>query len=313
MPLKLSTKGWVLEELVRDSSNFQHVLRVRCNDPNLLVIIEDHERRAEPFIIEGWHEHPQWPRELFTVDWLLANFPHDMSVRNVHDWLDASMSLQSFVDRSRTLPPHAIDEEIERYYGKDAECPEAWRSWVNQSGILPDSMLPHHSNDVIQYLPEHSAVETLMCYLGIGDTFTPCHKDLCSSSGQNIMCYTENGGSSFWFMTRGSDAPAFAEYLHKLGVGQELDLETNILSIEELSGAPLDIFIAEQKLGDLVYVPQRSCHQVVNQGGITIKTSWSRMTVQGLETALYHELPIYRRVCRPEIYRVKSMIHHTLI
>jgi JmjC domain, hydroxylase len=132
-----------------------------------------------------------------------------------------------------------------------------------------------------------------MCYLGIGDTFTPCHKDLCASSGQNIMCYTENNGSSYWFMTKSSDAPAVAVYFHELK--QELDLETHVITIEELTEAPFDIYVAEQKLGDMVLVPPRSCHQVMNFGGITIKTSWSRMTVKGLAVALYHELPIYRR------------------
>lgn len=136
-------------------------------------------------------------------------------------------------------------------------------------------------------------VETLMCYLGVGDTFTPCHKDLCASSGQNLMCYTENGGSSFWFMTKSSSAPAASDYFHD--IGQELDLEAHVVSVEEFEQAPFDVFITEQKLGDLVLVPPRSCHQVVNHGGLTIKTSWSRMTLDGLTTAFYHEIPIYRR------------------
>jgi hypothetical protein len=145
--------------------------------------------------------------------------------------------------------------------------------------------------EVVTVLQER--VETLMCYLGIGDTFTPCHKDLCASSGQNIMCYTENSGSSFWFMTESSSAPAAADYFHELG--HELDLETHVITLEELEKAPFKVYIEEQKLGDMVLVPPRSCHQVVNHGGITIKMSWSRMTLEGLTAAFYHELPIYRR------------------
>ena len=133
-----------------------------------------------------------------------------------------------------------------------------------------------------------------MCYLGVGDTYTPCHKDLCASSGQNIMCYTENEGSSYWFMTSSSDAPAAAEYFQK-HIGMELDWEAHVVTVEEFSKAPFAVYVAEQKLGDLILVPPRSCHQVVNYGGLTVKTSWSRMTVQGLSIALHHELPIYRR------------------
>jgi hypothetical protein len=140
---------------------------------------------------------------------------------------------------------------------------------------------------------DQDPVQTLMCYLGVGDTFTPMHKDLCASSGHNIMCYAENDGSSFWFMTCGSDAPEVAAYFQTLG--QELDLESYVISIDELASAPFNVYIAEQKLGDMVLVPPRSCHQVVNFGGITIKTAWSRMTIKGLATALHHELPIYRR------------------
>lgn len=133
-----------------------------------------------------------------------------------------------------------------------------------------------------------------MCYLGVGDTFTPCHKDLCASSGHNLMCYTENGGSSFWFMTETSSANAAAKYFHNK-LKHELDHETHVITVEQLAKAPFNVYITEQKLGDLVLVPPRSSHQVVNAGGITIKTSWSRMTLDGLTLALRYELPLYRR------------------
>jgi hypothetical protein len=140
---------------------------------------------------------------------------------------------------------------------------------------------------------DQSDVQTLMCYLGVGDTFTPFHKDLCASSGQNLMCYTENGGSSFWFMTESSAAPAMAEFFQKMN--EELDFETHVVTLKELGQSRLRIYIAEQTLGDLVLVPPRSCHQVINNGGITMKTSWSRMTLKGLSNSLYHELPVYHR------------------
>ena len=108
------------------------------------------------------------------------------------------------------------------------------------------------------------------------------------------MCYTEDGGSSFWFMTASSDAPEAGEYFQK-HIGLELDWEEHVASVQEFAAAPFTVYIAEQKLGDLILVPPRSCHQVVNNGGLTLKTSWSRMTVKGLKAALHHELPIYRR------------------
>jgi oxalate decarboxylase/phosphoglucose isomerase-like protein (cupin superfamily) len=84
-----------------------------------------------------------------------------------------------------------------------------------------------------------------------------------------------------------------ADYFQKLG--HELDHESYFVKIGELSRAPFKIYILEQKLGDMVLVPPRSCHQVINHKGITFKTSWSRMTTKGLKSAFFHELPIYRR------------------
>src|ERR1700761_2339226 len=147
-----------------------------------------------------------------------------------------------------------------------------------------------------------------MCYLGVGDTYTPAHKDLCGSVGQNLMCHTEDNGCAFWFMTSTSDAPAAASYFQN-DIGCELDLENHTLTIEELAKAPFQIFIGVQELGDLVMVPPRSVHQVVNSGSMTLKMSWSRMTTRSLQIALSGELDIYRRVCRKEVYRCKVLTH----
>ena len=53
-----------------------------------------------------------------------------------------------------------------------------------------------HKNKVLKLTVLKERVETLMCYHGVGDTFTAAHKGLCSSSGQNLMCATEKDGSS---------------------------------------------------------------------------------------------------------------------
>jgi hypothetical protein len=132
-------------------------------------------------------------------------------------------------------------------------------------------------------------------YLGIGDTFTPMHKDLCASSGHNLMCYTENGGSAFWFLTASEAAPAVAKYFHD--IQHELDQENYIITLEDLINAPFDIYITQQQLGDLVLIPPRSCHQVVNYGGLTIKSSWSRVTIKG-RPILPHNFILYQTSCR---------------
>ncbi|KAH7929751.1 hypothetical protein BV22DRAFT_107094 [Leucogyrophana mollusca] len=307
----VTTKGWTMEGLVERAPHFRPIPRVAAQDPRLHEIINQHEIDGVPLIIEGWHHHKKWPKELFELEWLREHGDPNAFARNVHTWADLKLPLPDLIDKLRASPQFATPDEKERLYGKDGECPQKWKNWLIRDRVIPSRFLFDGEDDFLQHLPEANKVETLMCYLGVGDTFTPFHKDLCASSGQNLMCYTEGSGSSFWFMTKGSDAARVADYFHELG--QELDLESHVVTVKELEKAPFGVYVAEQTLGDLVLVPPRSCHQVINHGGITIKTSWSRMTLAGLRTALYHELPIYRRVCRPEIYRVKSNIYHALI
>ncbi|KAJ3503771.1 hypothetical protein NLJ89_g8285 [Agrocybe chaxingu] len=295
----ISTDGWSLDGLLAQGKNFRHIRRVRAASSRLSEILKDHEQNGIPLVVEGLHEHRKWKNDMFTMECFERESASEhISVRNVHNWSDKTIPLKEFVMISRSAGPFAQENETERLYGKDADCPKHWENWLNSSGVVPPDVLGQGQEDLFRYRPETSPIETLMCYLGVGDTFTPCHKDLCASSGQNLMCYTENGGSSFWFMTEGPSAPEASRYFHELG--QELDHENYVITVEELAKAPFKVYILEQKLGDLVLVPPRSCHQVVNYGGITIKTSWSRMTLKGL-------------VCRYETYRIKSTIYYVLM
>lgn len=104
-------------------------------------------------------------------------------------------------------------------------------------------------------------------------------------------------GPTVRFFTRPSDSHKFSRFIRTVA-GTELDWEAAYLAPQELVKFNGTIFVCEQKLGDLVLVPPRSAHQVVNKGGLTIKTSWSRMTAMSANEAVKEECPIYRRsVC----------------
>ncbi|PIL23972.1 transcription factor [Ganoderma sinense ZZ0214-1] len=310
---RISCEGWVISELCRKYPNFHEVRRVKAStvSEDLSRIMEEYETVGNPLIVEGWHEHPGWRQDLLNLDWLLAEVgDKEMHVRNVHNRRDFSLNLPTFVEMCRKQALFHEPGEAYRCYWKDAECPLQWKEWLGT--ILPPELLPGCSGDLLRHLYPSEAVESLMCYLGMGDTYTAAHKDICSSSGHNLMCFSENGGSAFWFMTESKDASKAAEYFQKV-LGQELDWEIHVTTLEELGNAPFDVYVAEQKVGDLVLVPPRSVHQVVNHGGLAMKTSWSRMTLQGLKTALHSELPVYRRVCRPEQYRIKTVLYRTML
>lgn len=74
---KISSKDWTLASLM-NRSNFKAVQRVSALLPpeQLLLVLERYERKGEPLIIEGWHDHANWLKDLFDIDWLLKHCGH---------------------------------------------------------------------------------------------------------------------------------------------------------------------------------------------------------------------------------------------
>jgi hypothetical protein len=67
----VSSKDWTVDALLERGPRFHKIDRVSATGPlpNLLSAIETHERSGLPLIIEGWHKHKGWPKDIFTVDW----------------------------------------------------------------------------------------------------------------------------------------------------------------------------------------------------------------------------------------------------
>jgi len=78
-------------------------------------------------------------------------------------------------------------------------------------------------------------------------------------------------------------------------LGQELDHESHVATVDELARAGFPIYVCQQELGGLVIVPPQSCHQVLNSGGLTMKLAWSRMVADSFKLSLTQELRIYQR------------------
>ena len=123
---------------------------------------------------------------------------------------------------------------------------------------------------------------------------------------QNLMTWTDPDASSIWFMTSTKDTGKADTYIESRG--QEPYLEGFCASIKQLEQAPFPVYVCEQKLGDLVLLPPRSTHQVINRGGRTLKAAWSRLTLETLRMAIIEDLPYYQRYCRKESYRIKAVI-----
>ena len=241
------------------------------------------------------------------------------------------------------------DRDRQRLYLKDIDCPEVWHDKLKE--VIPPSLFylnnsignvgglgsvdepnPHapglrktrgvaRAGDLMSCLPPTMRAENLMCYIGHEGTYTPAHREMCASLGQNLMVETSGTldldgkptkpGSSIWFMTESKDRHLVSEYWLST-LGHDIEIENHFAQINAWKSAPFTTYIVEQKLGDFILIPPLAPHQVWNRGTRTMKVAWNRTTVETLELALDEALPRARMVGRDEQYKNKAMVYYTL-
>ncbi|KAF8474799.1 hypothetical protein BDZ91DRAFT_770159 [Kalaharituber pfeilii] len=324
--------------LIKSTKNFRPVVCIDARNINPSTMseveeyIQDHViRKGLPLVIENWHLRPDWSSWIFNLQWLIENHgPDHVTVRDLKNKADIPMTLGHYLNNLAKLAskfhPQSFDGQgkQQRLYGKDLDCPPVWRRTLSE--LLPQSTFYLSPiADLMSSLPEPARAENMMCYIGHEGTYTPAHKEMCASLGQNIMvaASVEDDrpsrrvgsagleGSSVWFMMGRDDREVIAEYwLAQLG--HDLEVEAHFASVEDLANAPFTVFIVEQKVGDYILVPPLAPHQVWNRGEYTIKAAWNRTTVDTLELAIKESLPKARLVCRDEQYKNKAIIYETL-
>ncbi len=241
------------------------------------------------------------------------------------------------------------DLDRQRIYLKDIDCPEVWHEklkerippcvfYMNEStgefggpGSIYESFATGpgtrkglgvaRAGDLMSCLPPAMRADNLMCYIGHEGTYTPAHREMCASLGQNIMVETsgtldEDGkptkpGSSIWFMTETKDRHLVSEYWLST-LGHDIEIEAHFAQINAWKAAPFKTYVVEQKVGDFILIPPLAPHQVWNRGTRTMKVAWNRTTVETLEMALNEALPRARMVCRDEQYKNKAMVMFAL-
>lgn len=241
-------------------------------------------------------------------------------------------------------PERYRDKTRQRIYLKDIDCPQVWHDklkehipsglfYLNDStgevggpGALDESGGRKgrgigRAGDLMSSLPPEMRAENLMCYIGHEGTYTPAHREMCASLGQNIMVNAsgpisedgkpENPGSSIWFMTESKDRHVVSEYWLSV-LGHDIEVENHFAQLIAWKKAPFQTYVVEQRPGDFVLIPPLAPHQVWNRGTRTMKIAWNRTTVETLELALNEALPNSRVVCRDEQYKNKAIIYYTL-
>ena len=241
------------------------------------------------------------------------------------------------------------DPNRQRIYLKDIDCPRLWHDklqdlvplglfYLNESsGDLgglgavdePDPKRTGmrkgrgiaKAGDLMSSLPAEMRAENMMCYIGHEGTYTPAHREMCASLGQNIMVETSTGavedgkltrpGSSIWFMTESKEREVVSEYWLST-IGHDIEVENHFAQINAWKAAPFKTYVVEQRVGDFILIPPLAPHQVWNRGTRTMKVAWNRTTIETLEMALNEALPNARMVCRDEQYQNKAIVYFTL-
>ena len=264
------------------------------------------------------------------------------------------LSINHYLDHMSMLtnqwtPLNYREKNRQRLYLKDIDCPDLWHEklkeeippglfYLNESvgeigglGALqernPNGIGTRlgrgvaKAGDLMSCLPPSMRAQNLMCYVGHEGTYTPAHREMCASLGQNIMVETsgpvgEDGkptkpGSSIWFMTEHKDRHLVSEYWLS-ALGHDIEVESHFAQINAWKRAPFTVYVVEQKVGDFILIPPLAPHQVWNRGTRTMKVAWNRTTVETLELALNEALPNARMVCRDEQYKNKAIVLFTM-
>ncbi|KAI9364826.1 hypothetical protein BD770DRAFT_293735, partial [Pilaira anomala] len=187
-------------------------------------------------------------------------------------------------------------------YAKDIDCPDKYRQALES--FIPEYLLPHGNNDLFSLLPEFFQAKNLMVYLGQDNTGTPIHRDLCGTMGHNIMTMGSPGAYAEWNFVLHEDR-------EKLASSSFLESDRAWLTYFKTKNSDFTVQVILQRPGDLVIVPSRAYHQVRNVG-VSIKVAWNRVTAQTLDYAFEDQLPLYRIINRPEVYKCKTIVHFTL-
>ncbi|KAE9375609.1 hypothetical protein N431DRAFT_556001 [Stipitochalara longipes BDJ] len=312
----------------------------------LAVVIQS----GKPLVIEDWGGSlPPW---LFNSKWLEDSLGTKAEkVRDIPNVVDIPMTIGHYLRSMEQLTKQFTssnyrDPKRQRLYLKDIDCPDQWADHLketipecvyylndciesrtggdgamrepNEYGQMRYGKGVAPAGDLMASLPPEMRAQNMMCYIGHEGTYTAAHREMCASLGHNIMIEAsedsrgEKAGSSIWFMTETKEREVVSEYFLSM-LGHDIEVEKHFAQVNAWKKAPFNVWVVEQRVGDLILIPPLAPHQVWNRGTRTIKAAWNRTTVDTLELAIHEALPRARMVCRDEQYKCKAIIYYTLI
>jgi hypothetical protein len=341
--------------------NFEKLILLHVIIGGKPLVVDGFEDRLDPWTFTPkWlqdNHGEKGRRNCFVLHKLTANPNQVENARNLASKDNLPLTIGHYLNNIGKLtdqyfdkPDNYKDKARQRMYLKDIDCPPVWQEklkehipaslfyWNDSTGEpggpgAVNEPIPNgaghrkgkgiaSAGDLMSSLPVDMRAENLMCYIGHEGTYTPAHREMCASLGQNIMvnaseAFDENGrpekpGSSIWFMTESKDRHTVAEYWLSV-LGHDIEVENHFAQVVAWQRAPFKVYVVEQKAGDFILIPPLAPHQVWNRGTRTMKVAWNRTTVETLELAMEEALPNARMVCRDEQYKNKAIVYYTLL
>ncbi|KAI5294642.1 hypothetical protein KEM52_003539 [Ascosphaera acerosa] len=333
-----------LRELIDSSPNFREVVRIPCEaiDQQGVDAFERLVRlhviqEGKPLVIEGYDRKLDTTQ--FSAEWLDQHYGQKVeNATNLSKGVPITLTISHYLKNMHrlareTTPETYRDPTLQRVYLKDIDCPPEWQQIVTNA--LPSFVTYFDegtkdegdgttsvAGDLMSSLPESMRAANIMCYIGHEGTYTPAHREMCATLGQNIMVEASGAqdadgkptipGSSLWFMTESGERPQVAEFFRNM-LGHDVETERHFAQLNAWKAAPFTVWAVEQRVGDLILIPPLAPHQVWNRGTRTMKVAWNRTTVETLELALKEALANARLVCRDEQYQCKAIVYFTLL
>ncbi|KZT57556.1 hypothetical protein CALCODRAFT_541477 [Calocera cornea HHB12733] len=260
-------------------------------------------------VITGLNKRPSWPRHngAFSPADLVSGLAADsqgpalpVPIHDLHHETETALTPASFFTRL-----HETDESS--LYWKDGRLPLSWTSesphqLEEAMGGPLSPLLPLSGGDHQRFCP----AETLMLYAGKKGSYTALHWDPAASESYNIMVHSDDENTSAeWFVVPTCYALQFYERFRVRG---DLMCHVRMFSAAELDALPYPVYHFHQQVGDLVLLGPLSWHQVRNQGGTSIKVSWSQLSIASLRLAVAFHIPVCQRTCTPVSYGVPLVL-----
>eukprot|EP01132_Coremiostelium_polycephalum_P005943 gene5943-7402_t len=200
------------------------------------------------------------------------------------------------------------------YYRKDIPCPPEWKDYIYQYNKIYPFLREKDVGDLVADLPKEVQPNSSHINIDGDDYWSPGQREVAGSIGHNLMVYTDNGATTYWFCTPSSYKEMVVEFWkEKTGSTIDNDSKQMFIPFNELSKSKFPVYVIEQKQGDLVLLPSGGVHQYLNIGGRSIKLSWNRITAQTLDLSYNYFLPIYKTIRKKEHFPIKSIAFYSFL